>query len=320
MFFALPVAFFSPGIRIRLIALAFLLFAAPGAFAETEDEDVGPQALEAEASLELSDEMKRYLAIQWESGPTTARIGTMAEIKIPAGYRFTGAKGTQDLLELYGNPRNPDMLGCIMPESEQEDWTLVFQFDSIGYVDDSDREALDAEELITTFRSGIDAGNAQRRAMGAEELSAMSWQEQPFYDSQTNNLTWALKLDFPSGSSINYDIRLLGRRGVMEATLIGDPETYSDAVPTVKSLLEGYSFTSGNKYSEWVKGDKVAAVGLAGLVAGGAAVAAAKTGLLAKLGLLLAKGGKAVIVGIVVVLAGVGSFFKKLLGGGQQAS
>jgi len=56
------------------------------------------------------------------------------------------------------------------------------------------------------------------------------------------------------------------------------------------------------------------------LVAGGAAVAAAKTGLLAKLGVLFAKGGKAIILGIVVFFGAIGSFLKKLLGGGQSTT
>ena len=272
-----------------------------------------------ELSPEQMELLRQYASIPWEEGPTLGAIGDMAEIKIPAGYSFTGAKGTQDLLELYGNPRNPNMLAAIVPLAEDEDWTLVFQFDDIGYVDDSDRESLDAEDLISAFREGISAGNEARRAVGAEELQGMSWQEKPFYDPQTNNLTWALKLDFPTGSSINYDIRMLGRRGVMEATLVGDPASYGEAVPKVKALLANHTFTSGNKYAEWTQGDKLAGVGLAGLVGGGAAVAAAKTGLLAKLGILLAKGGKAIIVGFVVVIAAVGSFLKRIFGG-QQAT
>ena len=178
---------------------------------------------------------------------------------------------------------------------------------------------LDADALIEGFRAGIESGNVQRRAMGSEPLQSMAWAEEPFYDPQTNNLTWALNLAFASGNSINYDIRLLGRRGVMEVTLVGDPETYTQAVPKAKQILANYSFNPGSQYAEWKQGDKVAAVGLTGLVAGGVAVAAAKTGLLAKLGLILAKGGKAIVVGIIAVVAGIGSFLKRLVGGGDTA-
>ena len=264
--------------------------------------------------------MQAYASIPWVEGPTTGDIGGLATIEVPAGYQFTGPRGAQQLLELYGNPPNPDVKGAIVPTAEDEDWTLVFQYSDIGYVDDTDREDLDAEALISSFRAGIEPGNAQRRALGLDELRSMDWAETPFYDPATNNLTWALNLGFDDGNSINYDIRLLGRRGVMEVTLLGDPETYSAAVPKVKGLLSSYAFNPGSTYGEFRSGDKVAAIGLTGLVAGGAAVAAAKTGLLAKLGLILAKGGKAVILGVVAVFAGLGSFIKKMFGGGGDAA
>ena len=282
-----------------------------GASASMAQEGLSPQQMEM---------LQKYASIQWESGPHTGKIGQHAEIKLPSGYAFTGAQGAQDLLEVYGNPRDPGILAAIVPEDEDSDWTLVFQFDDIGYVDDSDREALDAEALITAFRDGIPAGNRERRSMGLEQLNGMAWQVPPFYDPQTNNLTWGLKLDFASGSAINYDIRILGRRGVMQATLVGDPETYAAALPQVKTILANYSYLSGNKYAEWSQGDKVAGVGLAGLVAGGGVVAASKTGLLAKLGLILAKGGKAVIIGVIVLFATLGSFLKRLVFGDSATS
>lgn len=281
-------------------------------------------ALPAGAQEGLSPEqmalLQKYASIQWESGPYTGRIGNHAEIKLPAGFAFTGTQGAQDLLEIYGNPPNSSILAAIVPEDEEADWTLVFQFDDIGYVDDSDRDALDADALIKAFRDGIPAGNRERRSMGLEELHGMDWQVPPFYDPQTNNLTWGLKLDFASGSAINYDIRILGRRGVMQATLVGAPETYAAALPQVKTLLADFSYLSGNKYAEWSQGDKVAGVGLAGLVAGGGVVAAAKTGLLAKIGLILAKGGKGLIIGLIVLFATLGSFFKRLIFGESATS
>ncbi len=303
----------SSGMRgtVALLFLAVFLIANTGAAQDPELPDG--------ISQEQMAMMQRFAAIQWQEGPEVGKLGDVAEIKIPKNYSFTGAEGAQELLELYGNPRNPNMLGAMVPDSEDEDWTLVFQFDEIGYVDDSDRESLDPDGLISDFQASIPAGNEERRSMGLEELTAMNWAKPPFYDPKTNNLTWGLKLDFPSGDAINYDIRMLGRRGVMEATLVGDPETYTTALPAVNGILDGYQFTSGNKYAEWKQGDKIAAYGLAGLVGGGALVAASKTGLLAKLGLLLAKGGKAIILVIVVFFGAIGTFFKKLFGGGDRS-
>ena len=299
-----------------LMVLAVML---PGvlSIAHGQDDSSPADAMSAEDFAV----MQRYQAIEWTEGPTTLPISSMAQIAIPEDYWATGANGAQELLELYGNPPDDSTLAAIQPLTETENWTLIFEFDPIGYVDDADRESLDANSLIADFRAGIEPGNQARRSMGLEEIRSMGWREAPFYDPQTNNLTWALSVQFKqSGETINRDIRLLGRRGVMQATLVCDPGEYDLAIPQVDRLLRGFEFTDGNQYAQWVSGDKVASVGLMGLIAGGAAVGAAKTGLLAKLGLLLAKGGKAVVVGLLAVVAGVGSVFKNLFGGGKEAN
>lgn len=301
--------------RVRCLGAALIVVFAWVASANAQ----GPGSGSADQlSPEMQSMIQRLQSIKWQKGPATGNVGSMGQVKVPEGYQYTESAGAQALLEIYGNPPNPGVLGLLQPQGEDEDWFLVFQFDDIGYVKDDDKDALDAGGLISTFRAGIEPGNKQRRSMGAEEIQSINWAEEPFYDPQTNNLTWALNIGFPSGNSINYDIRVLGRRGVMEVTLVGDPETYSEAVPKVKQLLAGYTFTEGNKYSQWVPGDKVAQYGLAGLVAGGTLAAAAKSGLLAKLGLLLAKMGKLVIVLVVGAGAAVMSIFRRIFGGASD--
>jgi uncharacterized membrane-anchored protein len=279
--------------------------AAPGA---GEEVSISPEQMAL---------LQRYNSIEWTKGPAKVNVGTMGEIQLPAGYEYAAGVHAQTLLELYGNPPDSGILGAVRSEAEDADWTLIFQFDDVGYVKDEDKDSIDAVEILSGFQAGLPEMNRMRREMGSTECTSITWMEQPFYDAQTNNLTWALNLGFPEGNSVNYDIRMLGRRGVMEATLLGDATTYTKALPEVKQILGGYTFTSGNKYSEWVQGDKVAAYGLTGLVAGGGLAVAAKTGLLAKLGLILAKGGKAIVIGIVVFFGGIYSLFKKMVGGGR---
>ena len=291
------------------LVLAVVVFTYFGDRAIGQDEELSPA---------MQQLLQRYSAIEWIEGPAECQIGGMAKIDIPEGVRFTGASGAQTLIEVYGNPPNPNYLGAIVPMDEESDWTLLFQFDSIGYVKDEDKDAIDADEILSSMKSSIPMQNDERRRLGLEEMQDMSWSNPPFYDPMTNNLTWGLRLHFGQGDSINYDIRLLGRRGVMEATLLDAPETYAQSVPRINKILEGFAFSDGNKYAEWKPGDKVAAYGLTGLVAGGAAVAAAKTGMLGKFLALIAKGGKAVLAIVIAVFVALGSFLKRLFGGGQS--
>jgi uncharacterized membrane-anchored protein len=74
-------------------------------------------------------------------------------------------------------------------------------------------------------------------------------------------------------------------------------------------------FVSGQRYSEWREGDKVAAFGLVALVAGGAGLAAGKLGLLGKLWKLVAAMVVAIwklaAVAVAGLIAWIKSLFKK---------
>jgi uncharacterized membrane-anchored protein len=81
-----------------------------------------------------------------------------------------------------------------------------------------------------------------------------------------------------SGVTVNYTIRLLGRTGVMNAVLVSSPSSLDNDIKAFKASLGNFSFTQGQRYSEFRAGDKVAEYGLAALIVGGAAAAAAKSG------------------------------------------
>src|SRR5215472_14705294 len=131
----------------------------------------------------------------------------------------------------------------------------------------------------------------------------------PTYDTNTHNLEWAIRAASEGHQILNYNTRLLGRKGVMEVVLVVDPENLSETLPAFRKALAGYSFQTGQRYAEYRSGDKVAKYGLAALVVGGAGVAAVKLGLFAWLAVLFKKGAKLVIVAFVAVVA----FFKRLL-------
>jgi uncharacterized membrane-anchored protein len=93
--------------------------------------------------------------------------------------------------------------------------------------------------------------------------------------------------DGKGGLHVNYTSRLLGRTGVMSAVLVSSPQTLAEDMKAFGSALGGYEFAAGEKYAEFKSGDKIAEYGLAALVLGGAAAAAAKAGLFKSLGKFL---------------------------------
>lgn len=283
--------------------------------AATEEVDLAALPPEQREMLE------RLQNMQTIEGPATVDVGSEAELNVPEGFNWYPASDAQAYLQMMGNLPDSSILGLLEPQAEDKTWFITFSFSDIGYIKDADKEKIDADELMDTFQAGIEPGNSERRAMGLTELRAITWSDPPFYDEETKNLTWGIDADFgEDGHSINYEIRMLGRGGVMSATLIADPESYKATVPEVKTLLAGYHFDEGARYADWKPGDKVAAIGLAGLIGGGGLAVAAKTGLLAKLGLVFAKAGKAIIIGVIAVGAGLMSVIKRFFGGGSNRS
>ena len=235
-------------------------------------------------------------ALDWIEGPATAEIGNHATIEIPEGFRFVGKPGASKFMELLQNPSDKDELGVLL--NTESFWFVVFDFQATGYVKDDDKN-LDQKAILESIQEGTKAANKVRKERGWPTMDVVGWYEEPFYDEESNNLTWAIEGASGDGeSSINHSTRLLGRRGVMRANLVAGPDEVDGAVAAFNEMLGGFEFTSGNKYSEFVRGDKIAEYGLAGLIVGGTGVALVKSGLLQKFG-------KAIVVGIVALLGAI---------------
>jgi uncharacterized membrane-anchored protein len=258
--------------------------------------------------------------IKWVSSPGEGKLGKVATLDIPAGCRFTDGKGAKEFLELTQNPYNGSEVGALSCETptpgnpaDPTMWFVIFEYDASGYVKDDEKETLDADKILTTLREGQEQGNVHRREMGWDELTIGGWVRAPYYDPETNNLTWAVNVlaEEESDTSVNHSVRLLGRGGVLKADLVSDPTGFALAMPTFNEVVDATIFVPGQKYAEWQDGDKIAAYGLTALVAGGAGAAAVKLGLFGKLWKLLAAGAKFIIVGLIAV----GAWIKKLLTG-----
>lgn len=242
-------------------------------------------------------------------GPATAKLGAAAQIEVPAGYTFLDGKTTRALMKASGEPTSGRELGLLMPTNEH--WSVIFEFNDIGYVKDDDKDQLDADKLLQAIKAGTEAANKERQRMGNAPLLIVGWEQPPRYDDTTHNLEWAIRATSEGEGILNYNTRLLGRKGVMEAVLIVEPDKLPATLPKFKRLLADYSFQTGESYAEYREGDKLAKYGLAALVVGGAAVGAAKLGLLASLGLFLKKAWKLVVI----VIIAVATIFKKIVAG-----
>jgi uncharacterized membrane-anchored protein len=253
--------------------------------------------------------------IEWHPGPFAANLGSAALLEIPAGYRFADAAGARRFLELTHNPPSEQEVGIVTPILHKGDdgnkfWFVLFDFDETGYIKDDEKSSIDADKLLDSMKKATEQGNATRKERGWSAFHLVGWQTQPFYDATTHNLTWGTlgsDEDTKQGQTVNYATRILGRHGVMRIDLVLSPEQVTDVVPRFGELLSGFKFIPGNRYADFVKGDKVAEYGLTALIAGGATAIALKTGLFAKLLAMLAALWKLIAIGVAAVMTRIKS-------------
>jgi uncharacterized membrane-anchored protein len=269
-----------------LVALSAALFQVPAVHAQEQDRAA------------------QFQSLGWQAGPTTADIGGLATIAVPEGYMFVGRGGAGKFMELLQNPSDGSELGVLL--HREKSWFVVFEFSDDGYVKDTDRD-LDADAILASIKKGTDQANELRRERGWSTMEIVGWQQKPFYDPATNNLTWSVRGSSEGTIGINHSTRLLGRRGVMKVNLVFGPEDQATALPAFTTLMGGFSFKPGHRYAEFTRGDKVAEYGLTGLIVGGTGVALVKSGLLQKFWKLIVLGVVAAAGAIRRLFAGSGA-------------
>ena len=246
--------------------------------------------------------------IDWQEGPGSGEIGGVAKIRIPEGYRFAGREGVRRFLELTQNPVSGKELGVLVPpEQAGAMWFVIFEFNSVGYVKDDEKNALDAKAILESIKTGTKHSNEERRKRGWATMDILGWHSPPRYNPVTNNLTWAIRGSSEGDEVVNYSVRLLGRKGVMDVDLVLNPTQVAGTLPEFDQLMTGFEFTSGNRYAQFMAGDKVAQYGLTALVAGGAGAALAKSGLLAKMW-------KFLVFGAIALFAVIKRVFRSVFG------
>ncbi len=250
--------------------------------------------------------------IQWIPGPAKVDLGeNVARVDMGDAYIFAGAEDTMAIMEAMGNPTSGREVGMIVPKDENQGWFIIFEYFSVGYVKDDDKEEIDAGALLASIKEGNERANEIRREQGGASFNVVGWYEEPHYDEASNNLVWTI-LGETEGEEghrvVNYNIRLLGRNGYMAVVLVTDPETLTANKADVDQVIASFSYHSGQRYAEYVKGDKIAKYGLTALVAGGAATVAAKAGIFK----LLAKFGKVIVLAVIAFLAAIRGKLKQL--------
>jgi uncharacterized membrane-anchored protein len=207
----------------------------------------------------------------------TIKIGDgIATVTVPQGFKYLDSvQSLRVLTEIWGNPKTPNMtLGFILPEAQgvvAGGYVFNIQYDAIGYVKDDDAKDVDYDEMLTNLKKETVDENAERQKAGYEPITIVGWAAKPFYDADKHILHWAKEVKFGTDSlnTLNYNVRVLGRKGVLVLNAIATMNEIAPVKADVPHVLTMVAFTDGNKYTNFDSGiDKVAAWTIGGLVAG----------------------------------------------------
>ncbi len=255
------------------------------------------------------------------SGIVTVGNG-LATLQVPPTFRYVDGPAARRLLtQAWGNPpaASEGVLGMLYPADvsplDSGSWGVIISFDQDGYVDDSGAESIDYTKLMQQMQQQIAASNEQRRKEGYATAQLIGWAEPPHYSRETHKLYWAKELAFsdsPAHHTLNYSVRVLGRRGVLVLNAVSSMNALPQIEKSMQTVIGFVEFNEGHRYQDFIPGaDKKAAYGVAGLIVG---AVAAKAGFFKLLwvGILAFK--KLIVAGI----AAAGVALRRLFGRQKQ--
>lgn len=215
-------------------------------------------------------------SFEYQSGEIDLQDG-LAQLHVPEGYKFLDAEQSQYVLtELWGNPPDEQTMGMLFPDSITpltEDFTYAIEISYVeeGYIDDDDAAEMDYDELLTEMQKDIKGANEQRVALGYSSVQLIGWAASPYYDQENKKLHWAKELSFEGDeeNTLNYNIRILGRKGYLMLNIIGNMSVLPQVQTDTDKILASVDFKDGYRYADFnPEIDKVAAYGIGSLIAG----------------------------------------------------
>ena len=277
-------------------------------FAQNEMDSTMTDSLLTALLNQQSDSIESSL--KWQTGKVDLSNG-LATLNVPEGYKYLDPKQSAYVLtDLWGNPPGPT-LGMLFPDStgplSNFTYAIEISYNEDGHVDDEDANDIDYAEMLVELQKDANAANLERKKQGYPTVALLGWASAPYYDATSKKLHWAKELKFEGTevNTLNYNICVLGREGMLMMNVISDMPYLPLIKKDMNQFLGSVEFNKGNTYAEFDPDiDKVAAYGIGALVAGK---------VLGKVGLwaVIAKFGKVIVIGLIAI----GSMFgKRILG------
>ncbi len=181
-------------------------------------------------------------------------------MKVPEGHFFIEPDQARFILEnIWGNIPDEEVLGMIVrsdfvPSNISNDYSFVISYAPIGYVSGKQQKEFNHLELLNDLREQLQEANEKRLEQGFNALQVENWVMVPYFDEYKKALYWAteVKVNGSEESLVNYNLRLLGKNGVLKINAVGT----MDQLPAIKKvlpfLLSQSEFLEGFRYTDHI--------------------------------------------------------------------
>ena len=234
-----------------------------------------------------SDKSKKFYELNWYNlddpkNHYTEIPGSNSTVNILETEIYL--KGQKDIDEysnlLFGDGASQNKM-LILDEQDFQ-YSIYVDYINDGYVSLDDWKDINSEELLTEMKN-----------TAKEDVMNIQWVIKPKISSN-NHITYSYKVLWKDKTkTVETLILALGKKGynnINFVTKLADDFSANDLEKMALEFANSIKFKEGFRYSDYKQGDKLAAVGIGGLIAGTLGIKAlAKVGILAKFLPFLAK-------------------------------
>ena len=280
-------------------------------FINISDEEMLNMGITEEQLLQLKEDV-----VSGQTGRIEFPV-CHASIDVPSDFVFLDKEQSKTLLVTYWN--NPEshisnLLGTLVPSVStcfyQISVAYVLTYDNCGYIKDDDANSIDYSELLKQMQ--IETAEENKKLPEDQRGIIKNWAVPPHYNQLKHVLVWAKTFEVDKQETVNYDMRILGKDGLVSINAVIDPSLIEEVRTKESEIIQSLHFDQGHAYSDFNPSeDKVSDWTIGGLVAGGIL---AKTGVLSKIGIFLLKFWKLLAIGV----AGVGAAIMKYIRRGKD--
>ncbi len=281
--------------------IAVLMFLSVGVVAQAENSGF-PETQEA-----VDEEI---INLPWEYELQEYSLeDSNSTFELSEGFALLRGKAARRFDYLTQGMEDPDTEALIY--NQDTEIQLIFNYYPEGYVSLEDWEDIDADDLLKQVSENTESDNAERAKHNISSLKIGGWLQKPLLNKDNNSVFWVFDVVDGEERYVNAISIKLGRKGYEKITWVSSYDNYLKSMALMVSLVDQQKFNQGSRYADFSVGDKMAAFGIASLVAvtaGGNQQTAA--GILAGLKAM----GKKLLIPVLIALGAFGAFFRRLFG------